>query len=362
MNNRFFIKGFVMGTIFLFIGASFLPSIASDETSKPCAVVIQPQMIWKVDYDYTDEETGERIGDGNFTRIQDAINAASSGDSIFVYSGCYEENLVVNKSKLLIRGCLEELGYGYDTGMPIIDGKSLNDVIKIMEDEVSIINLVIRNSGYADAGILIGSFAYNVVTQTKISHCYIFDNHKGIQVEDEKSVHTLIENCSITNNKGPGIIVLDSKDLSIKNCIVSSNKFGIDIRNSFEEFEITDSHVTNNDGWGLALEGIMYRSIIKRNTSRGNSQTGIYFYGSFYGSNVLENDIYDNGGRQNVRCVGPTFFNTFKNNYWGKPYVGRYWFKIYPIPFIGDDFPIFWCSDRDPAGTAHNYPEPVIEP
>ena len=39
-------------------------------------------------------------GDGpnNYSSIQEAINAAENGDTIFVYSGIYHENVVIKKS------------------------------------------------------------------------------------------------------------------------------------------------------------------------------------------------------------------------------------------------------------------------
>ena len=39
---------------------------------------------------------------GAFSSIQDAINASSDGDTVFVYSGTYHENIIVNKTITLI--------------------------------------------------------------------------------------------------------------------------------------------------------------------------------------------------------------------------------------------------------------------
>ena len=41
-------------------------------------------------------------GDADYNKIQDAINVANDGDTIFVYKGVYRENLYVDKSIKLI--------------------------------------------------------------------------------------------------------------------------------------------------------------------------------------------------------------------------------------------------------------------
>jgi pectin methylesterase-like acyl-CoA thioesterase len=42
-------------------------------------------------------------GDGGaFTSIQDAINASSDGDTVFVYNGTFYENVVVNRTISLV--------------------------------------------------------------------------------------------------------------------------------------------------------------------------------------------------------------------------------------------------------------------
>ena len=41
-------------------------------------------------------------GSGNYTKIQDAVDNASSGDTIFVYNGTYYEHIAINKQLFLI--------------------------------------------------------------------------------------------------------------------------------------------------------------------------------------------------------------------------------------------------------------------
>ena len=52
---------------------------------------------WHVDDDFVQRP------DANFTSIQDAVDAASHGDTIIVYSGTYTENVDMNKDHLTIK-------------------------------------------------------------------------------------------------------------------------------------------------------------------------------------------------------------------------------------------------------------------
>ena len=75
-------------------------------------------------------------GANNYSKIQDAINDAIPGDTVFVYSGIYYENIVINKSINLV-------GENRDT--TIIDGKNSGDVVKITADGVNISGFTICN-------------------------------------------------------------------------------------------------------------------------------------------------------------------------------------------------------------------------
>ena len=68
---------------------------------------------------YVDDVPGE--GPNNppedFTSIQEAINFASPGDTVFVYSGEYHENLIIDgKDSLTIEGEEKETTFILDTG------------------------------------------------------------------------------------------------------------------------------------------------------------------------------------------------------------------------------------------------------
>ena len=67
----------------------------------------------------------------NFSKIQDAIDYASSGDTVFVYddSSPYNENLIINKTINLI---------GENKESTVINGDSEKNVIVILAENVHI--------------------------------------------------------------------------------------------------------------------------------------------------------------------------------------------------------------------------------
>ena len=70
----------------------------------------------------------------NYTKIQDAINNASDGDTIFVKAGTYYENIVVNKRVSLV---------GENRSTAIIDGNMTATVVAVTADIVTI-SLIVR--------------------------------------------------------------------------------------------------------------------------------------------------------------------------------------------------------------------------
>ena len=126
-------------------------------------------------------------GDGNYTCIQDAIDAATFGDTIYVRPGVYYETLVVNKTISLV---------GEDKNTTIING---------------------NNSGYYT--ILIQDSGVN------ISGLTIQNSTVGVYVAGNKSINnTIVRNNIITNNKG-GIFLggLSNNNVISKNIITNNS-------------------------------------------------------------------------------------------------------------------------------------------
>ena len=78
-------------------------------------------------------------GPGNYTTIQKAINEAADGDTIYVFSGTYPENIELGKSLSLL---------GEDKYTTIIDGKQEGCTINLSSENANIENFTILGGGF----------------------------------------------------------------------------------------------------------------------------------------------------------------------------------------------------------------------
>ncbi len=185
-------------------------------------------------------------GDGNYTKIQDAINDSSAGDTIYVYnnSSPYYEHLMIEKSLFLI---------GEDTFSTEINGSLLEnslDTMYITGDYVAIRNFRIsHNRGYYYQA------AVNVRGDyLTLSDCIIQDN-SWIGISLVRASFCQILNCELYGNL-MAINFVNSKGNTIQNCVCQGNSDAITlyeasdnnqlinctcIRNSFSSIHIQQS-------------------------------------------------------------------------------------------------------------------------
>lgn len=351
MQNIFVRKEIVLGIIVLFVGVSVIPSkglsIAERYDSQDNYTFIM------------DLNSRNNIlyvggnGEDNYTSIQDAINDASDGNTVFVfsYSSPYYENVVVNKTINLI-------GEKKDT--TVIDGGYSGDVIKVTLNWVIINGFTIQNSGEYDRGIYISS-----------NECNIFDNiilNNGLGMDIRFSSNTTITSNNIISNKKYGIYIYKSNRNSIMdNIINSNNRTGIILRGS--NFNtISGNTITSNKDIGIYITAgtnvpnlvkiPSQFNIIKGNHITSNNGSGIYLLNSGFNI-IIKNNFLDNELDAYIKSA---LFNRnlWWQNYWDKPrLLPKIISRIIIISGFGipSSFVIYipWFNiDRHPAREPYN--------
>ena len=156
-------------------------------------------------------------GPGNYSKIQDAIDNASDGDTIYVYSSLYYENVVIDKSINLI---------GENRDSTVIDAPSNGSVVNITADLVNIYSFTIQNSrNIYSSGIEINS-NYSNISNNIISN----NGSTGINLVNSSS--NIISNNIICLNTHWGIYIKYSNNNSVLNNNISNNNVGIVIVHS----------------------------------------------------------------------------------------------------------------------------------
>jgi parallel beta-helix repeat protein len=194
MKKGLFKKGIVLVIILLFFGVGIIPSTVGIRKEKT-----QIQVIGSRGY------------------IQDLIDNASDGDTIFIPSGIYYENIIINKTISLI---------GEDKDTTIIDGEFNGDVVSISADWVNISGFTIQNGGNEEGGPGIDiTSAHNTIIGNIITH-----NSYGIIL---RGSHNSIKNNIITYNSWDGIHIAGGNNNNIIGNLISSNyRYGIHLHSN----------------------------------------------------------------------------------------------------------------------------------
>ena len=180
-------------------------------------------------------------GPGNYTTIQGAIDAASPGDTVYVYSGTYYENVVIGKVLSLA---------GENEAETIIDGGyEDDDVIDIYSDWVNVSGFTLRNGGpnFFGSGLWIHSSNCSITSNT------IHGNSVGITI-DEVAGNLIAENTVFSNYRFGISLFLSSDNTIANNTLFWNHVVGINLALS-DDNTIKDNHIFeawSGEGVGLS--------------------------------------------------------------------------------------------------------------
>jgi len=275
--------------------------------------------------------------------IQEAVNAASSGDIITVQPGAFRENLDIGKP-LTIQAAA-------GASRPLLDGRSLGCALTLRAEGISITGFDIRTA--RRTGLLVEADRC-VIENNTISGCLdgilldnsraalivlndINNNTNGITLHGSRG-NTITRNSIRDNNINEesdcGIFLAYSSDnLILGNDLRENGDTSISLRASGNN-TIRGNSIADNDWYGICLSESSSHNLIEDNYATGNRNSGIYLdsskenvlranraldnprgiYLSYDSSDNLlqDNNLSFNG--KGVQLSGHSSNNTLENN------------------------------------------------
>ena len=222
-------------------------------------------------------------GNSDYITIKDAINDASDGDSIYVYSGIYEGYFIINKS---LKITAEDKYNTIIDGM--INNTNFTSIIKINADNVTLSGFTIKNSirgnisypfEYYDYGIGIGIFSNNNKISSNI----------------------------IQKNEGYGILLNNSNSNKIFDNNFSYNEEAcIYFKNSSFNHLISNNFFNNSRGIIFSINStnntIFYNNFINNTLYNAYTKSN----NTFYNDSIKKGNFWDdyNGTDENYDNIG----------------------------------------------------------
>lgn len=197
-------------------------------------------------------------GKGNFSTIQEAINAANPRDTIFVLKGVYYESVNLNKSILLI---------GEDVDSTILDGNRTGDVIDLTANNTRINGFTIRGSRIYPS---YSAIRIEHASNTSVSGNKITLNYCGISLYS--SYNNTISDNVISYSSVDGISLYSSINNTISNNTISNNYVdGISFYSSNNN-TVTGNTIISNQVNGMILSMYSNHNTIYHNNFDNEQQ------------------------------------------------------------------------------------------
>jgi parallel beta-helix repeat protein len=324
-------KWLAVGIILLFIGTCIIPCTAKDN-DKPTLPTSRSNWLYV-----------GGSGPGNYTKIQDAVDDASDGDTVFVYddSAPYHEIININKSITLL---------GENQQTTIIDGTGFPDsMITINALYVTLFNLTLKNA--EREGIMIHR-SYATISQITIQDSSGYSWIGAITVyPPEQQTWISIDKILIQNNTiirtWTGIELSYCNQAMITGNVLLDNVNGIEVIGSFHN-EISANFISGSEvgildymsGKNIYRGNTMLnntcgmecvcstRDIIEKNNFLNNTRHAFFVKALYLVLAVIRNMLYAHNFYflLNYRIIRPTIWN---QNYWNES-------RILPYVIVGE--------------------------
>ena len=170
-----------------------------------------------------------------YPSIQEAMNALSEGETLYVSWGTYHEHLVLNKSMSLI---------GENVQTTVIDGNNNGTVVLITADDSVVQGFTIRSG---DTGIYLNHSDNSMILENRV-----VNNDDGIFTR--YSHNCTIHQNVVRNNTQRGILTTNSSGIIIsKNHAIENFHKGIGLANC-SNCTVVENCVESNEAFGVSIE------------------------------------------------------------------------------------------------------------
>ncbi|MCK4402573.1 MAG: right-handed parallel beta-helix repeat-containing protein [Dehalococcoidia bacterium] len=249
------------------------------------------------------------VDDDHFATIQDAIDAASSGDTISVAAGTYIENVEVDKQQLTLTGDLSQ------PSNVVVDAGGSGSAIKLTVNGCVLQGFKVQNGEY---GIYLDHSDNNTLTGNTANS----NTEYGIYL-DHSDNNTLTENTANSNSEC-GIYLDNSDSNTLTSNIANSNtKHGIylDGTEGSHGNTLTGNTANQNGEYGIYVDKSS-NNTLTGNTISGNNGYGVNLDGSNY-STLTQNHITSNNigvkieGSVDASTISINFNNIHGNTEYG---------------------------------------------
>jgi parallel beta-helix repeat protein len=273
----------------------------------------------------------------DYSTIQQAINAASSGDTVLVSVGVYNGNITIGKSLILM---------GVSASSVIVNASNLAPgIIVNATSAVSISQLTIVDHDSVSSAVKIVS-SYNIMLTGNViksnvpgngsNGTWIY-NSNGVVLRNNTITGSLygvavqggfsniLQANNVTGNRAADVLLANATGNQVKNNLIRKSQAGIDVWYGSSGNIVQSNTIANNTQAGLSVLNSDNNQVVANNidfNNAGPASKGVLL------QSTLGNRFYNNNIRRNSIQMFGVFSNDMTLNTWNDGGVsprGNFW-------------------------------------